>query len=113
MELTIREYSKAARRTINPNLTCEQTRLHALHGLASEVGEIHSIFQKGYQGHDVTKEKVIDELGDVAWMWNELCYAMQIDPQEVLEYNVDKLMKRYPDGFSAERSVNREEYKHG
>ena len=50
----------------------------------------------------------MDELGDLMWFAMELCFAEHIDPQEVLEYNIDKLMKRYPDGFSAERSVNRE-----
>lgn len=108
MEMTIREYAQAAKRTINTDLTWAQIQLHALHGLASEVGEIHAIFQKCYQGHEVSKERVMDELGDLAWFWNELCFAMDIDPQEVLEYNIDKLYKRYPDGFSAERSIHRE-----
>ena len=108
MELTIRDYAKAARRTINPALTWEQLRYHAAFGLASEAGEVAAIFQKAYQGHEIRQDRVIDELGDLMWFFTELCYAMQIDPQEVLENNIDKLCKRYPDGFSMERSVHRD-----
>lgn len=110
MELTIRDYYKAAKRTINPKLTMLDFRNHALHGIASECGEIHGLYQKTYQGHELSKERVMDELGDLCWFVMELCFAEGIDPQEVLEYNVDKLMKRFPDGFSAERSVHREKY---
>ena len=108
MELTIREYYQSAKRTMNEALTWEQTRNHALHGLAAEVGEIHGLYQKTYQGHTLSKERVMDELGDLAWFWMELCFAEGFDPQEVLEYNIDKLTKRYPSGFSVERSIHRE-----
>ena len=108
MELTIHDYFKAAKRTMNPKLTWEQTRNHALHGIAGETGEIHSLYQKVYQGHPLRKDAVLDELGDLLWFVMELCYAEGLDPQDVLEHNVDKLVKRYPDGFSVERSVHRD-----
>lgn len=110
MELTIRDYYKAAKRTMNPKLTWDETRAHAILGMVSEIGEVCGIFQKKYQGHDVNRERVMDEMGDAAWFWMELCFAMQLDPQEVLEYNIHKLESRYPDGFSPERSVHRHEY---
>lgn len=108
MELTIRDYYKAAKITINQKLTWDETKAHAILGMMSEVGEVAGIFQKKYQGHDVDKERVMDELGDCAWFWMEMCFAMKFDPQEVLEYNIDKLHKRYPGGFDPERSVHRE-----
>lgn len=108
MELTIRDYAKAARRTMNPKLTWEQARNHALFGIGSECGEILGLYQKTYQGHELRKDAVMDELGDLMWFIMELCYAEKIDPQDVLEHNVDKLIKRYPDGFAIERSVHRD-----
>ena len=108
MELTIRDYYKAAKRTINPKLDYNDVRNHALHGIASECGEIHGLYQKTYQGHELSKERVMDEAGDLMWFVMELCFAEGIDPQEMLEYNVDKLRKRYPGGFDPERSVHRE-----
>jgi NTP pyrophosphatase (non-canonical NTP hydrolase) len=109
MELTIRDYYRAAKRTINPLLTWEQTRSHALHGIASECGEIHGLYQKVYQGHDLVKERVMDEAGNLMWFIMELCFAEGIDPEEMLAYNIDKLCKRYPDGFDPQRSLHRGE----
>lgn len=109
--MTFAEYEQNARRTVNIQLTWDQVRTHALLGLASEAGEILGIFQKAYQGHEVDPEKVKDELGDCFWFAAELCYAMGFTMEEVAKHNNDKLLKRYPNGFSAERSIHREEYK--
>jgi len=48
------------------------------------------------------------ELGDVIFYWINACRALGIDPNEVIEENVNKLSKRYPNGFSVERSEKRE-----
>ena len=108
MEMTIREFAKAASRTINPKLSVLDVRNHALFEMCSELGEVHAIYQKQLQGHEVVKEHLIEELGDLMWGVMELCFAEQIDPQEIFEYNIDKLLKRYPDGFDPERSKHRE-----
>ena len=44
--MTFNEYQRLARRTQNENLNQEQREDHALHGMAAELGEIHSIYQK-------------------------------------------------------------------
>lgn len=113
MELTVRDYFKAAQRTVNPALTTLDTRNHALHGIAGECGEVHSLYQKTYQGHELSRERVMDELGDLCWFIMELCFAERIDPQEMLEYNIDKLIKRYPDGFDPLRSLHRDSNQQG
>lgn len=110
--MTFDEYQIAARRTQNPALTYEEKRNHALFGLASEVGEIHGLFQKQLQGHEITKEMIMDEIGDLDWFKNELCDSIGVRVDDLQKYNIKKLERRYPDGFSAERSVNREEYRH-
>ena len=102
-------YQKLSRRTQNEQLTDYAKRLHALHGLCSEVGEIHSIFQHEYQGKELSKEKVIDECGDLCWFLCELLDTFAVDFSQVLRYNVDKLRKRYPEGFDAVRSEKRHE----
>lgn len=105
------EYQTKARRTQNPELTQHERLLHALLGMCSEVGEVQAIYQKAYQGHEVKTEKVIDECGDVLWFAAELCDVLGVNMEGVAQYNIDKLQKRYPDRFSAERSVNRREYR--
>ena len=51
LQLTGNEYQKLAGRTMNIYMSDDDSMHHALHGMAGEVGEIHSLFQKVYQGH--------------------------------------------------------------
>lgn len=101
------EYQSQARRTQNKNLNGHERRLHALFGLCSEVGEIQSIYQKAYQGHCVEKDKVVDELGDLMWFAAELADVLGVNLGDVVQRNIDKLWRRYPEGFDSVRSVNR------
>ena len=47
--MNMNHYQELADRTINPKLNNNEMTMHALHGLAGEVGEVHSLFQKVYQ----------------------------------------------------------------
>lgn len=102
-------YQKLCRRTQNESLTNFEKTNHALFGLASETGEIHSLFQHMYQGKSVDKDKVVDECGDLCWFLCELLDTFHVDFSDVLKYNIDKLKKRFPNGFDAERSDKRHE----
>lgn len=103
------EYQKLASRTINPDLTPIGQMNHALHGLAGEVGEIHSMFQKVYQGHDISTEHLKKEVGDLLWFVAEFCTSKGWDMDDVMQMNIDKLKARYPEGFTAEKSLNRKD----
>lgn len=103
------EYQKLAARTINPSLYSEEVEQHALHGMAGEIGEIHSLYQKAYQGHGFDGEHVKKELGDLLWFIAEYCTAMNWELDDVMEKNIEKLSKRYPKGFETEKSVHRDE----
>ena len=107
--MDMNEYQKAAARTINPELYPEQMLHHAIHGMAGEVGEIHSLFQKAFQGHPLDPEHLKKELGDELWMLSEACTAMGWTLEDVAQTNISKLKDRYPDGFSAEKSLHRKE----
>lgn len=107
--MEIREYQILAARTINPKLTTDDTINHALYGLAAEVGEILSLFQKELQGHGFNREDLKKEIGDVEWMLAERCTAFGFDLGNVCRTNIEKLKKRYPDGFTEEASVHRTE----
>lgn len=108
-EMTINAYQKLAGRTINVALTREQCLRHALFEMCGELGEIHSIYQKVYQGHKIKVEDLKHEVGDLLWGIAEFCTVNGWDMEDVCRMNIEKLKARYPDGFSAERSVNRAE----
>ena len=107
--MTLSEYQEKAARTINQKLTEEKMLRHALFGLTAEVGEITGLFQKQLQGHPLLLEHLEKEIGDVLWMVAELCTALSLDMEEVAEANIEKLKKRYPEGFTTENSIHRAE----
>lgn len=100
-------YQTMAAYFINGKLTKDQKKQHALLGLSAECGELCGIFQKEFQGHEVTKEHVIKEAGDILWMLCEFLTVEGIDLTEVMETNISKLTARYPNGFEEPKSINR------
>lgn len=108
--MTGNDYQKLAMRTCSiPYNNREAMLNHAVFGLASEAGEVSGILQKEYQGHKIDKDHITKELGDCLWMIAEACTALRIDVDDVMQTNIDKLKARYPEGFSAERSLHRAE----
>lgn len=103
------KYQELAKRTINNDLTSIEKEYHALHGMVGEIGEIHSLYQKEYQGHALDDIHAKKELGDLLWFVAEYATARDWDLNEVMKMNIDKLKNRYPDGFKEELSLNRKD----
>ena len=103
------EYQKLAARTINKDLNPHEQERHALHGMVGEIGEIHSIYQKCYQGHEIEVVHIRKELGDLLWFIAEYCTACGWDLEDIMQLNIDKLRARFPEGFEVEKSLNRKE----
>ena len=107
--MTGNEYQRLAMTTLNPELTKKDALINGVMGLCGEAGEAIDIVKKHlHQGHELDREKLIKELGDIAWYLAETAYALDIELDEVLEGNIAKLKARYPEGFDTERSVHRE-----
>ena len=107
--MTIQEYQQLAMRTLNPQLDKRDMLLNSVMGLCGESGEAIDLVKKHMMhGHEFDREKFAAELGDIAWYLAEAAQAIGMPLEEVLRMNIDKLNARYPEGFSAERSRNRE-----
>ena len=83
-------------------------------GLGSEGGEFQEIIKKiFFQGKPLSEENVFHmkrELGDIMWYWINACRALNLDPNDVIAENVNKLKARYPGGeFDAYYSENRKD----
>ena len=108
--MTINEYQKLAMTTLNPALSERDVLINAVMGLCGESGEAIDLVKKHLaQGHELDREKLARELGDVAWYLAETATAIGYPLEEILQMNIDKLRARYPEGFAVERSVNRED----
>ena len=108
--MTINEYQSLAMLTKNPDLTGRELLINSVMGLCGESGEVIDLVKKHVShGHPLNREKLIDELGDVAWYLAVCATVLDVSLEEILERNIEKLKKRYPEGFSTYRSINREE----
>ena len=103
------EYMELAQRTSNKNLPQDYHLLNGALGLAGESGEVCDIVKKCWmQGHELDTKHIAKELGDILWYVAETATAIGYDLETIMQMNIDKLRKRYPAGFSAERSIHRE-----
>lgn len=106
--MNINEYQELAMTTLNPELNKKDVLINSVMGLCGESGEAIDIVKKWLaHGHELDREHLIKELGDVAWYLAEAATALDVPLEEVLRANIDKLKKRYPDGFETKRSLTR------
>ena len=106
--MTINEYQSLAMRTLNPALSEKDVLINGVMGLCGESGEAIDLVKKHLaQGHALDREGLIKELGDVAWYLAETAYALDVDLETVLAGNIEKLRRRYPQGFEREKSIDR------
>lgn len=84
--------------------------LNGVMGLCGESGECIDLVKKHlFQGHELNKEGLIDEASDCFWYLASIATGLGIKLEDIAQHNVDKLKKRYPNGFEASRSRNRTE----
>lgn len=108
--MTIDEYQRLAMVTLNPDLSRKDVLINGVMGLCGESGEAIDIVKKHLaQGHPLDKEKLVKELGDIAWYLAETAYALEVPLSRVLEENIEKFRKRYPGGFDSRKSIRRTE----
>ena len=106
--MTINEYQKEALRTLNKSLTSSEIVEEGLMGLNGEAGEAIDILKKHlFQGHSLNTEHLAKELGDIAWYLAITANALGYDLETILQMNIEKLEKRYPDGFDVIKANNR------
>ena len=107
--MNINDYQALAMTTLNPALSRKEVLINSVMGLCGEAGEAIDIVKKWLaQGHALDKEHLAKELGDIAWYLAEAATALNIDLDDIFAANIEKLRKRYPEGFDASRSINRE-----
>lgn len=105
-----RQYMQEIKRTMNYELTPHQRLSMLALGLAGEMGEVIDHIKKVvYHGHDISYTELEKEFGDVMWYLYNLMSDLGVDPDTVRQLNIEKLRRRYPEGFSEEASQNREE----
>lgn len=137
--MELNEYQERAARTINKNASAIDNLINACLGLAGEVGEFNDLIKKWqFHGHTLDIDKCVKELGDTLWYIPQAIHALKqltelqqkaenvtgigslinftntvpisdLTLEGVARINIEKLEKRYKDGFSSSASINRQE----
>ena len=104
------EYQRLAMTTLNPELSKRDVLINSVMGLCGEAGEAIDIVIKWMaHGHELDRDHLAKELGDIAWYLAEAATALDLSLDDILQANIEKLKKRYPQGFDTARSQNRTE----
>lgn len=104
---TFEKYQKEVQRTRSFNDT---ELINYTLGLVCEAGEFGDMIKKHlFHSHDLDVEEIKKELGDVMWYLSNICNVLDIELGDVATGNIEKLKKRYPNGFSVKDSINRVE----
>ena len=107
--IDINTYTKEVHRTCNIDDPKELLILTAL-GIAGESGEIVDTIKKVlYHLHELNVPDLCKELGDLLWYMTLLGDTLGLTLNDIMQANVDKLHKRYPNGFDPQRSQHRQE----
>ena len=108
-DLTLNTYQELALRTAGNHGDFERTLIYTALGLNGEAGETAEMIKKAFfHGHELDLDALKKELGDVLWYAAVMADALGLTLAEVAQHNVDKLARRYPQGFSEDRSRNRD-----
>lgn len=104
------EYQALAARTLGRDRTHEQQLANAALGLTGESGEVAEVIKKHlFHATPLDRDAIIKELGDCLWYIGAFATVLDLSMDEIAQRNIEKLRKRYPEGFDAERSRNRTE----
>ncbi len=108
--MKLNQYQTDCLRTWRRDRPYYAQRINAALGLAGEAGEVADLIKKvEFHGHTLDVADVTEELGDVLYYVAAMAHAFGLKLEDIAEVNIEKLKKRYPDGFSVERSVNRDD----
>ena len=103
------DYQSLAARTMGARPP-EQQLANAALGLTGEAGEVAEHVKKHlFHARPLDRDAVVEDLGDCLWYVAAMCPTLGLSMRDVGAAHNDKLRRRYPDGFSAERSVDRAE----
>lgn len=111
-KVELHEYQQLASRTMPKDKWFQNNISNYSMGLSGESGELVDQLKKViHHDHPLDVEDVKKEMGDVLWYLSALATTLNIDLNEVAQMNIEKLRKRYPEGFSSVDSIRRVDVK--
>ena len=114
MKLQLRKtpYREEFLNRLEPSLTKEKRLILGAMGICGESGEVSEHIKKFvFYDKQIPSEKIIEELGDIRWYFELLLDTFNLTMEEVEQQNIEKLKKRYPNGFNKEDAISQKDKK--
>jgi len=96
----LKEYQELCKATAKKFESAEKEILTWGLGIAGEAGDVASCIKKTFAHDNDQKTGIRENIGDALWYAAMICNFFEWDMQEVLDENIEKLRKRYPEGFT-------------
>lgn len=110
--MTLDEYQYHASRTRNLGQEPKWEIANYGFSFAEELGEGLGVLKKHiFHNHPLDRDKIREELGDWLWYLTAIAAALGMDLEDIAQENILKLQRRYPEGYSDQRSMEREDHK--
>lgn len=107
--MTFENYQEEMKRTASKFEASNENLCLGAMGIAGEAGEVADYIKKiVFHSHELSREKLAEELGDVMWYLAYLSEVIGYSLSEIADINLKKLRKRYPNCWDEKRSINRE-----
>ena len=103
-ENNLKDYQKLCKGTAKKFETKEHEILTWGLGITGEAGDVASCIKKTFSHNNDQREGIKENLGDTLWYAAMICNFFEWDLQEILEENIEKLKKRYPEGFTIKKA---------
>jgi len=97
--MNLKEYQKKCNRTVKDFESEKEKILTWGLGIAGEAGDVAGCIKKTYIHNNDQKEGIRENMGDVLWYISVICNFFDWDMEDLFKENMEKLEKRYPDGF--------------
>lgn len=98
--MNLKDYQEFAALGILPATLEREPIIGFALGLAGETGEVvDDVKKKYFHGRNIDVQHTLEELGDVMWYVANIANQMGASLEEILDANVEKLRKRYPDMY--------------
>ena len=102
--MNLKEYQELCKKTAKKFETDEKEILTWGLGITGEAGDVASCIKKTYAHDNDQRIGIRENIGDMLWYAAMICNFFKWNMEEVLNENVEKLKKRYPEGFTIEKA---------
>ena len=101
-EASLKEYQELCKATAKKFETSEKEILTWGLGIAGEAGDVASCIKKTFAHDNDQRLGIKENIGDALWYAAMICNFFGWEMQAILNENLEKLKKRFPNGFTTQ-----------